>query len=192
LPPEWSLLRGSGPSIFVARAGLKRYIPGIATFNGRGFLWANIDKIHDFYLNSLPQGNDVLDVRTTGQLIQTSRPEVYVMDNGVKRHVVSSVLFTNCGYTWTSIARLGSEIDAIPSGPPLTAAPCPTLNAPDGTLLRGSAGAIYAADDGTLRHVVSASVMNACTYQWGDVDPLHDALLATAPKGQALTAPPCP
>ncbi len=191
-PPEWALLKGEGPEIFVARGGLKRHIPNVATFNGRGFRWGDVDLVPPQYLSQIAAGHPVLDVTTDGQLIKAAAPAVYVMDGGSKRALSAPSVLPACGYTWDAINRLQNEISSIPSGAPVSGAPCPVFSAPDGTLVKGSGPAVYVLAGGQRRAVASPSVMTACGYRWGDIDSVPDSTLATAPEGPLVTGAPCP
>ncbi len=56
LPPDGSLVKGSGPEVYVMEGGLKRHIPDLATFAAMGFLWGNLNNIPDSVLNSITTG----------------------------------------------------------------------------------------------------------------------------------------
>lgn len=190
-PPGETLFTAGTSTVYVARSGLKRPIPNVATFNGRGFEWGNLDGLHPQYASSLSAGEPVLNVLTDGQLVKSASTSVFVMDDGARRHIYSASLLTGCGYSWDSIARLGAEISAIPVGPSVISPPCPEFGA-DGALIRGSGTAVYVMQGGTRRHVANASVMTACGYQWGNIDQIPDGHLESIPVGAPLVSTPCP
>ena len=53
---DGSLVKGSGPEVYVMEGGLKRHIPDLATFAAMGFLWGNLNNIPDSVLDSIPTG----------------------------------------------------------------------------------------------------------------------------------------
>ena len=62
LPPNGSLVKGSGPEVYVMEGGVKRHIPDLATFAAMGFLWGNLNNIPDSVLNSIPTGEPLPEV----------------------------------------------------------------------------------------------------------------------------------
>lgn len=191
-PAEGTLFTVGSSTVYLTRVGLKRPIPNVPTFNGRGLQWGNVDDIHPLYASALAPGRPVLDILTDGQLLLSTGTAVYVMEDRAKRHIQSPVVLSSCGYSWDSILTLGEEISLIPPGSTLTGQPCPVYDAPDATLIQGSGTAIYVIESGRRRHVANVAVMAACRYEWGNVDRLSDGHLASIPTGPVLSAAPCP
>jgi hypothetical protein len=54
--PEGSLVKGSGPEIYVIRSGQRHWIPDESTFTASGFDWNKIQVISDPELNAIPVG----------------------------------------------------------------------------------------------------------------------------------------
>jgi hypothetical protein len=188
------LLRGSGgPEVYVMQGGLKRHIPNSPTFNGRGYSFGNVDAVHATYIGAIITGAPVLDILSDGHLLKGPGPEVYVMQNGTRRHIVSEAVFAACGYSWAAIHGVASyDLPLIPQGAPLAGMPCLALSLPDGALIRGSSGTVYATEAGKKRQIQDASVFGSCSYHWGNVDQIRDAVLNAVVPGPVLTNPPCP
>ena len=126
LPPDGTLVRGTGSAIFVMRGGLKRHIPNPVTLEASGFLWGNVNLIADSALNSIPTGDALLDALADGNLLRGTGPEVYVMGGGAKRHVISPTVLTNCGYGWDAVRVVpNASLNAIAAGAPLSGPPGP-------------------------------------------------------------------
>ncbi|MCH7577107.1 MAG: hypothetical protein IH822_04855, partial [Chloroflexi bacterium] len=61
-----------------------------------------------------------------GTLLKGSDAEVWVMENGQKRHAVSAEMFLSCGYQWGNINLIAdSSLAGISEGDDLTAESCP-------------------------------------------------------------------
>jgi hypothetical protein len=56
LPADGSLVKGSGPEVYLMEGGLKCHIPDLATFANMGLLWGNLNNIPDSVLNSILTG----------------------------------------------------------------------------------------------------------------------------------------
>ena len=56
VPPEGSLVRGTGTEIFVVEAGKLRHIPDPATFNAMGYDWDQVTSVTDDELSRMPRG----------------------------------------------------------------------------------------------------------------------------------------
>jgi hypothetical protein len=191
-PPDDAVFTTGSSTIYVSSAGVRRAIPNVPTFNGRGFQWGNVDDLHPLYASALAPGRPVLDILTDGQLLRSSGTAVYVMEDRAKRHIHSPGVLSGCGYSWDSIVALGDEISSIPPGSSLTSPPCPNFGAPDGTLIQGSGTAVYVVEGGRRRHVANVAVMAACGYQWGNIDQLPDGHIASIPTGPVVSGAPCP
>jgi len=192
-PPEGSLLHGSGPPVYVVRGGIRRHIPNVPTFEALSFRWGNLDNVPDWMLNQVPEGQPLLDVTASGNLLRGAGPEVYVMQDGQRRHVQSPEVMSQCGYGWDAVYTVSpGTLTSLPLGPTLTGPPCPTFSPASGTLVRGSGPEVYAVDGPSRRHVISPDVFLACGYLWGAVNPLPDSVIAALPVGPPVEAPPCP
>jgi hypothetical protein len=53
---DGTLIKGSGPDIYVIQNGAKRLIPDTATFNAMGFNWNNVTNVDDQKLGNIPMG----------------------------------------------------------------------------------------------------------------------------------------
>ena len=54
--PNGTLIKGSGPDIYVIENGVRRLIPSMETFNAMGFNWGSVINVDDQKLGSLPMG----------------------------------------------------------------------------------------------------------------------------------------
>jgi hypothetical protein len=77
LPPDGSLVKGSGPEVYVMEGGVKRHVPNPATFAGMGFLWGNVNLLPDSVLSAIPSGVSLLAVLAEGSFFGGSRAQVY-------------------------------------------------------------------------------------------------------------------
>ncbi|MEW6374259.1 MAG: hypothetical protein AB1502_00515 [Thermodesulfobacteriota bacterium] len=54
--PDGTLIKGSGPDIYLIQNGVRRLIPDTATFNAMGFNWGNVINVDDQKLGDVPLG----------------------------------------------------------------------------------------------------------------------------------------
>jgi hypothetical protein len=192
-PATGTLLQGTGPEVWIARQGLKRHIPNGATLDGMGYKMANLNFVNDYYLSAMPTGKPVFNLLANGQLVKGPGAEVFVMQDGARRHVANGGVFAACGYRWDAIYEFSaSRLSSIPAGLALTGAPCPMVAPSGGVLMQGTGLEVFTSEAGMKRHVTTESVLTSCGYQWGNVDRLKDGLIASIPSGAPLTVPPCP
>jgi hypothetical protein len=183
-----ALITGSGPRVYLASSGLKRWIPNPETFDANGFAWGDIRRVDDSVLDSMPDGNPIPDVLADGNLIAGySGPEVYVMDSGQKRHVSGRDAMRACGFSFADIRFVSTaRVDAVPIGASLSGPPCPRLAPAHGSLVKGSGAAIYEMRQGLKRHVPDPATFDGLGLASGNVDVVGDSLLAWVPAGNAL------
>jgi len=191
--PSGTLLRGSAPDVFIVQKGLKRHLVSLENFLARGFSGSHVLYVSDSFLNSIPTGQPLLDALAGGNLLKSTAPDVYVIEAGQKRHAVSREVFLGCGYYWDAIFTVpDSLMNSKPTGPPLDGSSCPKLTFTDGTLVKGTASAVWVMEGGQKRHAVSAEMFLSCGYQWGNINTIPDSVLDSISDGPILTGQPCP
>lgn len=120
-----------------------------------------------------------------GSLVKSpSGPEVYLVENGQKRHIASPPVFESYGYRWDRI-RLATVNDmALPTGPPVTFR--------EGTLVQGSGPQIYVIDqDGatiTKRHIMSAETFQLMGFRDDEIMRVDDDFLPST-NGPSIGGP---
>ncbi|KKK74067.1 hypothetical protein LCGC14_2887480, partial [marine sediment metagenome] len=182
-----ALLRGSAPDVFITQRGLKRHVVSRENFIARGFSWSDVMDVSDSFLNSIPTGEPLLSARADGNLLRGRGSGVYVMEAGVRRHITSPSALADCGYGWDAIYVISDSIlNSIATGSSVSGLPCPHLSPPDGTLVRGSSGAIYVMRRGLKRHIPNPATLEAYGYLWGNVNHIPDSTLAGIPTGEPL------
>ncbi len=129
---DGSLLKGSGPAVYVMAGGTRRHVASPSVFNACGYKWDAVREVPDDRISALTAGVPLtaapcpLFLPPDGSLIQGTLASVYVMDAGLKRHVAGPSIMTACGYAWGNVNKIASSsIAAIPSGASLVAPPCP-------------------------------------------------------------------
>jgi hypothetical protein len=178
--------------VYLVFSGWKRHVPSPATADAIGINWNNIVPIPDGWL---PTAKPLLDIAATGRLVRPPGDNVpiYVMDGGSKRHIISPAAMAACGYGWDAISMLpASTIASFPNGPALNGAPCPQPTFPNGTLLLGSDGRVWAVQSGQRRWIAGSDAFAACGYRGLDIDRVSDSIIAALPQGSNLNGPPCP
>ena len=119
-------------------------------------------------------------------------PEVYFMENGLKRWVINEAVFRNFDFEWSKIKIvLNEELEGYPVGKILDE----KSKYPDGTLLRGDharAGdgvKVYAMQKGSARWVATEQDFENLGFDWQSVMDISPAKLKGLPKGSTLSQP---
>ncbi len=189
---EDTLLRGSGPAVYIVKGGLKRWVPNPATLEYSGFTWANVNIVPDDWIQAIPTGQPLLDALADGGLLLGPDDTVYVMQGAAKRPVAGTDVFAACGYGWDAVRAVSDgELGAIPTGALLSAPPCPLRSFDGGTLLQGPGPAVYVVADGTRRWIASPAVLLDCGYRWGNINRIAQSTLDRLPEGPSFWAAPC-
>lgn len=185
--PTSTLIRGSGPGVYVMRDGLKRGIPNVATFEANGFDWDDVLGVPDFTLDDVPTGKMLPNVIATGNLIRGAASGLHVMDGGLKRPIDVDVFLDACGYD-SDAAHTLSEITLgrIETGPQLNGSSCPRVSPPDGHLVRNSAGTVFVMSKGLKRGISNIATFAAAGFVWANVDQYHDSIANAVASGRNL------
>ncbi len=114
-----------------------------------------------------------------GILFKGSSATVYVMENGLKRGIVSEQTFNGLGYKSRNILQVSdAEVNAVPDGNPLDL----NIIHPDGTLLKGSGATVYVLEKGQKRGIISEKAFLS-QYKWNEIIELEDNTLTRYSNG---------
>ncbi len=129
---DGNLVKGSGTAVYVMQGGLKRHISSPDAFRNCGYVWDAVYVITDSRLNAIPTGSSISGPPCPhlsppdGTLIKGSDAPAYVMEAGLKRHIVSAEALVTCGYLWGNVNRVpDSSLVSIPVGDDLAEGSCP-------------------------------------------------------------------
>jgi len=129
---DGNLLMAGGPEVYAMEDGAKRLIDGAGAMNDCNYGTDAVQVITNSLLASIPGGASLSGppcphlLPPDGALVKGTAPAVYVMENGLKRHVADPNAFHGCGYQWGNINLIpDSSLTGIPTGSVLTDPPCP-------------------------------------------------------------------
>lgn len=117
--PKSSLIKGSGPKIYVLENRIKRWIPSPEVFNYFKYQWGNINVISDTLLGYYPEGEklDKYDDYPDGSLLKGSGPEIYLIEKGERRWIASETVMEKYQFEWRNIVQADDkELDKIKKG----------------------------------------------------------------------------
>jgi hypothetical protein len=113
-----TVLRGSGPEIFLVVEGRRRWIPNQTTFDVLGLDGQSVKTIPDEELNSIPRGADYPSL--AGTLVKGTGPDVYQLENGKRRLIPDMETFKKLGLRWESVQYIpDQDLSSIPVGAPI-------------------------------------------------------------------------
>lgn len=97
------------PRVYVISDSTKRWFSSAEVFTGLGYDWANIQTVSAADLSIYPEG-DAISItyrHPNGTLLKyQTYLEVYRLENGQRRHIANSSVFTNLGYQWGQIVTV--------------------------------------------------------------------------------------
>lgn len=181
--PNGTLMKSAtGPDVWLVRNGRRTRITGpsaLATFG----TWSEVVVVSDAVLNVIPiVGAGYRD----GSVVRTPDGKVYLISNGLRRHVVDPNVFAGLGLNWAAVRNVASNAAVTNfDGPPLTDA----TRLPDGLFVKtANSPALFVISDGVARHIPTPAVLESHRVAMGEVAVVSDALLATARPGSAPPA----
>jgi len=115
---EGTLLKGSGPPVYLVIHGQRRWIPDRHTFDALGLKWNAIGQIDDGKLEAIPRGPDYPSL--PGPVIKGSGPPVYLLQNGYRHWITDRKTFEAIGLRWDSVRVIPDQVlGLVPEGPPI-------------------------------------------------------------------------
>jgi hypothetical protein len=191
-PPTGTLLKGSGSVTYVTQQGIRRFVPNGVTFEALGYRWGDINTLRQGALNMIAEGDPMLNVLSTGNLLKGTAAFTYVTQNSTRRYITSPSAMQQCGYGSDAV-RVISDVmlGSIASGANVSGPPCPRLSPPTGALVKGSGAQVYVMQSGQKRYV-DGPTFASCGYHLGNVNLIPVSSLNAIATGPPLTGAPCP
>ncbi|MCX6811509.1 MAG: metallophosphoesterase, partial [Candidatus Berkelbacteria bacterium] len=176
------VLAPSSPKVYFIHNGMKSWILAPSVFESR-FEWNQIVTISQTEMDNyvLDSGEPNLHYREGTLFRRYDRPEVYVVEDGKKRHIKSATAFINLGYNWSNIILAENQdiLDAHPDGVDLV----DSSSLPNGTLIRTSlAPEVYILENGQRRHIPSPTVFLS-QFRWQDIVVVSSEIMNSFPVG---------
>lgn len=177
--PDGTLLRGSGPGLWMVQDHTRLPINSPAAFDSN-FKWGEIAGVSDSTLSRYAVAQQVF---RDGTVLGSPDGAVWVIADGLRRHVSSSQAFDGLHYSWSNVRWVSwDEIFLHQVGDPLDA----SLTHPDGTLIKGSTAQVFLIDDGNKRPVTTPAIFES-HFRWEEILTVSDAEMglypATSPVG---------
>lgn len=180
-----TLIKGSGPAIYLLQNGFKRHLLSPEIFNSYYRSWSYYVNISDSRLDDYPNGPNI--IFRQGTLIKgIGYPEVYQVEypSAIKRHIISPAIFYGLGFSWNSVVETsidlvnlhlsGSDINA--TGSHVSGALVKTNTAPEVYLLDMEGGIK------TKRHIINLEVFYLY-FRWQDVVMIDDLEMSSYNPG---------
>jgi len=166
----------------MVQGGQRRPVGHAIIFESYGFKWSMVKKATPFELSLQDVGPTLglPKVYYSGSLIRSaSRPEVYIMENGIARHVSSPNVFKSYNFNWDDILVLPEgAVDSYPKGE--------KLKFKDGTLIAGN-GAVYVIEEGKKRPFPDPKTFEGLGYKWNKILTVSSEELTLVPNGTIKT-----
>ena len=214
LPPSLIRFKNS-PKTYLADSENKalRHIPSLAIFYSYNFSFKNVSVVEpqDLTFSTYKEFEPLSHLLPReGALIKSlDSPNIYIVQNGQKRHIKSFNIFTAYGFNLknviiqskevidsyqiskTSLEKTGETLPGISKEEKKTITPivpsAPAVIYPDGMLLQGSGVTTYFIEYGKKRPFHSFSVFELLGYKRANVKKINDKELEAIPTGSLLT-----
>jgi len=169
LNPSGTLIKGSGPNIYLIQNGHKRFIPSVEIYfsHFQGWYFANIS---DSRLNDYPNGPDLLF--REGTLVKASdSANVYQIEypSSTKRFITSPDVFLGLGYQWEDIiATTSAIISQHPTGSNINAI---TSHVSGALVKNNSSPEVYLLSPGSpkVKHLIINPQIYSQYFRWQDI-----------------------
>jgi spore germination protein YaaH len=165
--------------------GTLYHVPNPSVFFALGGQWSDVQA-----LSELPVGPIGLPLDLPfpdGTLVRPGGGDpIYMVWNGVLRHIASPTVFDDLGLSWSQVVTVPPIQPTWPVGEPITTAS--GFSWPNGVLVQTPySPRVYLVDNGTLRWIVSEQVFFALGFQFSRV--MHLSHLPPLPIGTPIYGP---
>ncbi len=164
--PSGTLLKVSGqPTVYLVMTGILRPVATANVFLQMGLHWSAVKTIGQLS-NNWPVGAPIttpIAYWPSGTVLrQSGQPQVYEVEQGTLSHIGSPTLLHALSYHWSNV-KIVPKL-SYPVGSPMRQ---PIRQYPSGSIIQilGHA-AVYVDQNGTLRHIPTASLFHALGYHF--------------------------
>jgi hypothetical protein len=169
-----------GDRLYKISAGQRREISDPGLLTALGLQLEDIVPISPQQLASIPELDPIQDISeltalqyVDGALIKGSGEAVYLISGRQRRLVPNAFTFEALGYNWEDVQQISDrELAQIPESLPLATKVAPKFK--DGTLIKGSAAAVYVMRSGRKRLIPNEQTFEALGYEWDAVIVIDD------------------
>ena len=110
-----------------------------------------------------------------------NNPKVYMMENGLRRHIPNPQVFADQGLDWGEVEEVeADEVEILPESDPLSYS--------EGTLVQGTGSEVYAISNNQKRHITNPQVFANLQYNWKNIAKVTNAELSLYSTGASITA----
>ncbi len=178
---QYVRLKGTSP-VFALASHTLYHIPDAALMNALGS-WSDVQTTSS--LSGDTVGLPVLVPYPSGTLLKTpGQPAVYLVWQGILRHIASGQVFSQMGLDWQSVRVVPEIMANWPVGSSLDH---PVSYWPSGTVLRvQDQPDVYEVVNQTLHHIPSAAMFHSLGYHWRGV---RSVAALPYPVGSPMTSP---
>ena len=125
---------------------------------------------------------DLFPIEVSTLLRSYTRDRIYVIENGKRRGITSSELFTSLGYKWEEVKLLSDRGLALyPLGD--------SKPYPDGALVKGNGPEVYKFESSALRYITSTALFPIFHFSWSKIIKISDKDLNSYSQGPPILFP---
>ena len=181
--PDGTLISAENfPAVYLVRGGEKKEFTSAVLFEKLNYKWSDIIDVSEEEANNHPSDGRVL--YPDGVLIKsTDNPNVYLLELGQKRKIISGILFEKLGYKWSEVISISpDEIKEYSLGKILTY--------PNGTLIRKKGfPVVYKIESGQRKEFTSLMLFEVTNSKWSEVIEISNEEFLAYPNGGVLKYP---
>ena len=174
------------PTVYMIEDGIKQPIPSEEVLSSQGMTFDDVEVVEQEEADTYADGDAVN--YADGTIVQEEgKPEVYVIENGEKKHIESPKAFEELGYKWKNIVRVRRGILSLyGNGNPMKAK---SIH-PEGALVRvAGTPTVYVIKGGKRVPISSIQLFNAYRFDWNKVLVINKGQLNKFKKGNILEYP---
>ena len=176
----------NNPTVYMIEDDVKRPIPSEEVLASQGLTFDDVEVVEQEEADTYADG-DATNY-SDGTIVQEEGTlEVYVIENGEKKHIQDENAFTGLGYSWGNIVKVKAGILGLyRNGNPLKA----NSIHPEGALIRVAGNPkVYVIEGGRRVPISDIQLFNARRYDWGKVLVVNEDQAKKFAMGESLAYP---
>lgn len=185
--PNKAVIKVKGkPTVYVIEDGIKMPIQSPTVLASNGLSFGDVEEVDQEEADTYANG-EALNYADGTMVREENKPEVYVIANGEKKHILDPIAFADLGYNWGNVIVVPANSLGI-----FKKATAMNSNSthPEGALIRvEGTPTVYVVEGGKRIPISDIQLFNARKYDWNKVLVVKNNQVAKFSVSTQLTYP---
>jgi len=179
---DGTLIASENSGVYVLRDGKKMPVESPQVFRSYGYNFEDVKMIPQETLDSIPNG-EALPAQSGTLISAAGDPKVYVVEDGMKRHIPSPETLENAGYSFAQVNEVSQDsVDRHPTGEDYT----DSSYIPNGSTVYAEGTGAFKVEDDMRRPIPDPETFRSNFGDFSQLRKVSEEALNKIPEGRSV------